>query len=279
MLNFKKVFNLKIISILGIAMLLFNSIAYGIDLPQKSFLRKPLDFNSTSGAGNRFQDVLRIEEQEQIREMLRDPFLNLDEETIDFIIQDIAKRGGLFIDADGAVHGSKSTLRLISGMRKVSMGELLQESLFHEGVHKLLQLILYYEPKRLFLQEIGEELGAGYSFKSANLKDDVIKIMGEVFGEFESENALLEELVAKYYTYRFCGRDSDVFKLPEMQRAELIIESSMGKHYYGIADDAEKTKKSLNTLFSIKGEKTKKARIAKLKELSKESEEWGASLI
>lgn len=275
MLNFKKVFNFKLISMLTVVMLLLTSAAHCAEPYQKTSLRIPLDFNNKSAADNRWQDALRSEELGQLKGILNDPFLDLDEENIDFIIQDISKRGGLFIDADGAIHGSKSTLRMLSEMRKVTMGELLQESLFHEGVHKLLQLILYSEPKKLFLQEIGDELGAGYSFRSASLKNDMINIMREAFGEFESENEYLEELIAKYYTYKFCGRDADIFNLPEMQRAGLIIESKMGGHYYDIADDSSRTKKNLDTLFSIKGEKTKKARNAKLKELSTESEKWG----
>ncbi|MDP2981452.1 MAG: hypothetical protein Q8N67_05255, partial [Candidatus Omnitrophota bacterium] len=135
MINFKKVFNFKLISIVAAIVFLLTSIAYCAELSQKTSLRIPLDFNNKLGAGDRWQDALRAEELGQLREILNNPFLDLDEETIDFIIQDISKRGGLFIDADGAIHGSKSTLRMMSGIRKVSIGELLQEGLFHEGVH------------------------------------------------------------------------------------------------------------------------------------------------
>ncbi|PIP67874.1 MAG: hypothetical protein CO035_02240 [Candidatus Omnitrophica bacterium CG_4_9_14_0_2_um_filter_42_8] len=274
MTNFKKVFNFKIIILLIAAIFLLNNICYGINLSQKSFLRKPLDFNGTLSRQERFQDVLRLEEQEQIKEMLRDPFLDLDEETIDFIVKDIA-RGGLFIDGNGEVQGSKSILRLMAEIKGVSMGDIVRESLFHEGVHSLLQLILYFEPKRLFLNELGGELDKGYSFKSASLKEDVVEIMEKYFGKFESENKNLEELIAKYYTYKFCNRDADIFNLPDMKRAGLIIEAVMSRHYYGLADDIVRTRKDLNSLFSVKGENTKKAQIAKLKELSAEAKEWG----
>jgi len=50
MMNFKKVITFKIISILIAVLFLVNSTAYGITLPQKTCLRKPLDFgNNLSG--------------------------------------------------------------------------------------------------------------------------------------------------------------------------------------------------------------------------------------
>ncbi|MCG2718152.1 MAG: hypothetical protein L6408_04875, partial [Nanoarchaeota archaeon] len=55
---FRKVFNLKIISLLVAGLFILNSTTYGIDLSNKTHLRKHLDFNDDRGAISRYFWVL-----------------------------------------------------------------------------------------------------------------------------------------------------------------------------------------------------------------------------
>jgi len=177
--------------------------------------------------------------------------LGLDNKAIDEIIN----RGILNIER-GQVKGNKDILRLLAEIEGTNVGTILRKSLFHERVHDLLFLMLGEEGKLRLFKDIKQGLGVDYQ--------RVKNLMEEQFGWFETEEEFLEELIVKYYTYRFCGSDSEMFESDEMQNARRIIDSLM-------SDD-------MHDLFTIKGENDKENQIAKLIEVSKKSKELGGIL-
>ncbi|MFH1478247.1 MAG: hypothetical protein ABIG92_00545 [Candidatus Omnitrophota bacterium] len=169
-------------------------------------------------------------------------------------IGSIIERGALSIE-DGQVRGNMDILKLIAEIEGVKVGDVLRRSLFHERAHDILELLLK-EDKKDVLKDVKDGLGSDYYLVKA--------IMEEEFGEFESEQEFLEELVVKYYTYRFSGSDTSIFEKSEMLKVASVIDSLMPD--------------GLKELFTIKGENTQHAQSEKLKELSRESKRLGGKL-
>jgi hypothetical protein len=177
------------------------------------------------------------------------------------VIDQILKHGLLSIDKNGQIFANMDILRLIARIERTNVGAILRRSLYHEKVHDLLKRKLGDEGKKRLLEDLKLKLGE-------NLQK-VINVMEEEFGKFRKGeelnlDELLEELIVKYYTYRFCNSDSDLFTGGALGNVGSVIIDVIT----GI--DGE-----LNNLFVIDGDISEDTQKKRLSEVSKKSKELG----
>lgn len=146
----------------------------------------------------------------------------------------------------GRVKGNLLILKLIARLENTTVGNVLRRSLFHERLHDILNL---------------------YKIDLSPLMDNYEKIKAEFseeFGRFDKEEEFMEELIVKYYTYKFSGQDRELFESDLFIGVGAVVEKIMPK--------------DLHRLFITDTFVEKNNQIVKLNELRDELRRLGGKL-
>jgi len=168
-------------------------------------------------------------------------------------IEHVFSRGVLRYEK-GQIKGNILMLKLFAKLEGTSVANVLRRSMYHERIHDLLHL--YNVDMKSLTLRLKEQLGDIYR----KMNEEFV----EEFGEFNSMEEFTEELIVKYYAYRFSGQDKELF--------ESDLFGALGETMQSVIPE------SLHKLFIIEGDLTKENQIIKLKELTKESKKMGGRL-